>query len=1055
MSNNGLILKASAGTGKTYRMSLEYIAALCNGVDYKSILVMTFTKKATAEIKERILKFLEEMLNGTATGKDVEKNIRSNYHDIKIDIKEMRIIYEKIIKDKDNLKIYTIDAFTNIIFKEAIAPVMNVYDYEMIDDDKNKFLLEKILEENGFGFMKKFVLNNVEKGIENYISLLENLINDRWKYFLINKEEIKKGKIPYNIKENLVERYKNVLNCIEEIANKKGNSIIDTLSTSGKELYVSTNNQDIHSLLVDNYNTILKGNIWNGNKTKGKDVDELRESLVEEYEDFKDTLRKVVFNEKIIPFENEIFEFASHVYDLYDDIKKREKKFTFSDISNYTFMYLENESLNFVKDNKVTEDFYDVIGGKIDTIFIDEFQDTSVLQWQILSKIINSSKNILCVGDEKQSIYGWRGGEKKLFEKLENILNVRSDNLDTCYRSHKMITKYCNEVFNVFKSYEEKRWGFIPVNYIEKKSHGYIEHIRGTEDNSALVLMVESIKERFHNNYDGIGIIARTNKDLKAIANELENNEIPYLLEAKSNIINNPMINEIFCLLKYLCKEEYLSLLNFLSMGKLRLNSSDMEIFLDNKSEICQYLDSKEGDISFVDKLSEYGKILLNKLKKIKSQYKNDSITSEILILTIIEEFALVDEYSNKNHVANVYRFLEMIKEYNYIDDFLTELILDPDNEKFSGILVKEKNVVTLVSVHKSKGLEYDTVYYYHNPSKKMFGNNLEFFIELGDNFNKIDKYMFTMGKYEKVLKELDEYKSLVLTKELKSEQEELNVLYVALTRPVTNLFVVFSKENKNSDFFDESTSIAREKIDEQKFLSKNDMEQSKGKEENKNESEKTKFEENKNIIVEELSEKYEIINKNADFSDELLRKVEKDMLPLEKIDIFKNDFKRLAGIVVHYFMENLTGITKEEIDYARIISYSNYGSILSIEEIDVILSTKNIQKMIELSIEKDIFYNWDAVYSEYVIFDNDEKEYRIDRLMVSYPTEYSTGRLYIVDFKTGSHEDEQIENYQRILGKILEEKGHKVKIYPIGEKAVNNLGYTYEIISDFVEIKL
>ena len=103
------------------------------------------------------------------------------------------------------------------------------------------------------------------------------------------------------------------------------------------------------------------------------------------------------------------------IYAIYDEIKFREKRFTHTDISNYTFRYLEEKELGFIDENGLTEEFFEIIDGRLRSVFIDEFQDTSILQWRILKNILDKSENIICVGDEKQSIYGWRGGEKKTF----------------------------------------------------------------------------------------------------------------------------------------------------------------------------------------------------------------------------------------------------------------------------------------------------------------------------------------------------------------------------------------------------------------------------------------------------------------------------------------------------------------------------------------------------------------------------------------------------------------------------------------------------------------
>ncbi|MEG0584182.1 MAG: UvrD-helicase domain-containing protein, partial [Cetobacterium sp.] len=100
-----MVLKASAGTGKTYRLSLEYIASLLRGESYRDILVMTFTKKATAEIKERIIDFLEKIVKGE--GEDIIENILKLHEGLIIDKKKIEKIYKEISSNRDRVKIYT------------------------------------------------------------------------------------------------------------------------------------------------------------------------------------------------------------------------------------------------------------------------------------------------------------------------------------------------------------------------------------------------------------------------------------------------------------------------------------------------------------------------------------------------------------------------------------------------------------------------------------------------------------------------------------------------------------------------------------------------------------------------------------------------------------------------------------------------------------------------------------------------------------------------------------------------------------------------------------
>mgnify|MGYP000081011718 CR=1 FL=1 len=148
---NRTVLKASAGTGKTYRLSLEFIANLIKGTDYRNIVVMTFTKKATAEIKERIYDFLYQIAFEEYNWQDLEKNLREIYElkDFQINKEKLQEIYFNIIRNKDEIRIYTIDGFTNRIFKNTIAPFFGIYNFETLDEEDEEFygnILGQILE---------------------------------------------------------------------------------------------------------------------------------------------------------------------------------------------------------------------------------------------------------------------------------------------------------------------------------------------------------------------------------------------------------------------------------------------------------------------------------------------------------------------------------------------------------------------------------------------------------------------------------------------------------------------------------------------------------------------------------------------------------------------------------------------------------------------------------------------------------------------------------------------------------------------------------------------
>ena len=124
INKNRKVVKASAGTGKTYRLAIEYISKILLGEDYNEILFMTFTRAATAELKVRIFEFLDDLSHGN---KVLEENIRNLYPQIEIDIDKIKKIKSELLLNKDKIRIYTIDSFIAQIFKKAITKYLHLF----------------------------------------------------------------------------------------------------------------------------------------------------------------------------------------------------------------------------------------------------------------------------------------------------------------------------------------------------------------------------------------------------------------------------------------------------------------------------------------------------------------------------------------------------------------------------------------------------------------------------------------------------------------------------------------------------------------------------------------------------------------------------------------------------------------------------------------------------------------------------------------------------------------------------------------------------------------
>ncbi|WCB32932.1 exodeoxyribonuclease V subunit beta [Fusobacterium nucleatum] len=1045
-----LVLKASAGTGKTYRLSLEYIIALCKKryiepIDYKNILVMTFTRKATAEIKEGILNKLSEFMEIYEISKNSELSVieaisdnklidnkkRNNYLNLIESIKNIEPnlvidnnflenlskVNKEIIKNKEKLKIYTIDAFFNIIFKNIVTNLMKIKSYTMLDEEDNFSYYKKVLEnifsnEKLFNDFKNFFTENSEKNIDNYILIIQRLISSRWKYILSlndNTKPLKKEK--FNITKSSIEILREIFSYIENDCKK---DLDDVLKTDYKK-YIGKTEKTQKEFLFKDFKLLFKsgttGLIYNGNKLKKASDAEHKEYINARHEELREVLSKEIFNEVLIPYEEKIFELSSEIYNLYDSFKIRDKKFTFSDIAIYTYMAIFNKNNALRDENGLTDIFFETLDMNIEAIFIDEFQDTSILQWKILYEFTKKANTVICVGDEKQSIYGWRDGEKRLFENLEAILEAKEDSLGTSYRSDRNIVSYCNQFFKAIEKIED--WKF-PISEVNSKNDGYVkaicikdlqDKIEDEEQKKELNINTVLLQElKNFEPYDNVAIIARTNAELSEIANLLEDEKIPYILNNEKNISEYSGIFECFELLKYLVYENELALFNFISSPLSNFGTAEIEILLKNKKELFSYINFSQ-DNDFINSLDKKIIRFLEKIVFLKKNYKN--FTVQDLIFEIVKKFQFIDYFNKENEVKNIYDFYLLTDYYSSI----LELLNDYKENKLSlSDTNSEKKGVELVTIHKSKGLEFKTTFVIKN-SKKSKADDIDFLFEMNDKYDETVFSLFCKKGYKSILETC--FKEQIENYDKKIKEEEINNFYVALTRPKNNLIVIYedrlfeekSLKEINLEDISFEKSVINDffdcKIGELSFSEKNSN--------------------NEDTAKENLES--DLFNSQSYFSSSIYENEEeiKNIEVNESKFLLETEEKRMIGILVHYFFENLKYGTDEEVEFSKILCYKKYLSYFGEEKLNKILSKENIGMF--LTKDKEIFSKkWDYIYSEYVLYDYEEKkEYRIDRLMIKDNGD-GTGEIYIVDFKTGGKNESQLKTYKEVLKKNFEE---------------------------------
>ncbi|WP_073507980.1 UvrD-helicase domain-containing protein [Streptobacillus notomytis] len=977
------VVKASAGTGKTYRLSLEYIYFLLLDIDFRNILVMTFTKKATSEIKNRIFEFLLIIISKGKNYEELMKNIESNF-EYKFkdgDIEKLIEIYKDMLINKNRVRIDTIDGFTSKVFNTCISePILEMYDYNILTEDTET---EKTLYTD-------FVVNllkNPEFDFKFNDKDIKGIVKEIKTNFLYNKNEllsVQKLEEKYTL-DDVITKAKNLFfNDLKieyngEEAKMKADAIrildiLEKINSSNMEMEY----KNLKPLLNKMY---TMKNVFD-NRSKKKDVVkylfEKNYELSKKIQDFQ----LIRYSYESTKKTNELLRNHKIVFDEDFRLKKENKLLDFNDVTYYTLKYMFDEKLGLVKNGKVTDYFYELMDGKIEALMVDEFQDTSVLQFKFIKLIMDGAKIVTCVGDEKQSIYEWRGGYKKLFEDLDKTLGEDTiiKTLNTCYRSEKNIISFVNDIFTKIPNYrydevksskEEKNAGQVETILVEKNSK---------EEDLIINKIVEKIKE--NKDYTNTAVLLRDNKKLEKIARYFDEENIRYSLVTKSNILDVASVKTAHKLVKYLVTKNEINKYEFLRSGIKKYSLNEINDVIQGKidEDIKYFQDNFDRHNSFNSNYFDFGKEYLERFG-----YSINDDSNDILNLNIY--------FERMKQFSNIYDFYENIEK----------------NKVFKKSIIEKEGII-LSTIHASKGLEYKNVYTYDDSFDDV-KLGLKKYVFYDDEYNISKFRMCDYNILNKMIKEINDDNSLnefekdslidnfkqfensydeYITINKSDSDAYLNLNYVAYTRAKENCYIFYGvpgpliREEKKlgnryiSDVEIEKSSV----IDYSKYL--NYFSQS--------------------DYVEVNNEKYSI----------------------ERIN------KQKEGSAVHYFFEVYDGNVEVAIDIVK----KKYGNLLSDLSFDRVLDLiyKNIKKYRHILENKDTI-----LYSEFKIYDkkDNDKMYIIDLLSINKEKK----KVYIYDFKTGKNVVnnlkyiEQLEKYKEILSREIIDYEIFTEILPLDEE--------------------
>ena len=801
-------VSASAGSGKTFSLASRYLSLLFQEIKPNDILAVTFTNKAANEMKERILKYLINL------DKDMLENISKETGIAKKIILDRRekVLYNFLTTD---IHILTIDSFINKILRKFSWYLKIESDFEIASDNQ-EIIFRKFLD----------IVSQNRTDFENLITLA--------------KREDKLQNNLQNLLETLYEKDKELPTLDFSIQKLPDEKRVFELFEELKRMVLSKHST---KTLVNFFKPITKvediiSRTWF--KKESLNYRTFSKVYSEELDYLFFDLKKEVENYLKILYHNREVEFLKNLLNLYKKYKiikfqhKKENNYLdFKDIENLTYTLLKEEQ--FVEDIK--EFIYFRLDSKISHILIDEFQDTSITQWEIFEPLVEEIasgygvepfKSFFYVGDIKQSIYRFRGGQKELFYQVKNRFKpfgLEITELEYNYRSKEVIVNFVNETFKtLLKKYNQKPQKISPQK-IDKQQGGYVKIITEKEPLSGLKKSLKFLFDKGVEDKD-IAILVWKNDEILEVANFIKKEfQKEVVTSTRAKVIKQPFAMAIINLMKYLSnKDNLIYKLNFLSLIGKKYHENEIKIKIEKPSK---------------------------------------------MIKNIMKQFNLIDESS--------LRLYEYSFKYPTLIDFVTDI--DSFNEELPN---KELNGIQVLTIHKSKGLEFQNVIVLDIFTKKM---------------NRVGDIIFDYDKTKlKTLKinfsnreEIDKEFAQIKKKEQQlSIEDDVNAEYVAFTRAINSLFIVKKEETSFVTYLEDNKEYGEFQL------------QTEEKKEEKIEKFNLKLKNYGKQEYKELEEEY----KANDFNAIYFGLATHYMFECENIDAVKNkygEFCDISKVLKHY----------------------------------------------------------------------------------------------------------------------------------------------------------
>ena len=979
MSGTNIIVSAGAGSGKTAVLSERVIRILQEGVHVNELLILTFTRKAAFEMKERIRKKISKI-----------DNLRDELNYL------------------DTSYITTFDSFALSIVKKYnyllnISKDINIIDASIIYLEKEKIIdevFDKLYEENDIKFLNlldKFTTKN-DRDIKEYILTINSKLDLKY-----DKNEYLNSYLDNYYKESNIEKLFSLYERLVLNKIKLLNGLITNLSNYVDTDYMSKMYEVTSNLLASNdYSSIRDNNqiklpmLPRGSEDIAKDIKEKISDLIKEIVDLTyDSKEELIDN---LLSTKEYVDVIIKIINLID-IKINKYKIT---NNLYEFTDISKMAIKIVKENI---DVQNELKYFFKEIMIDEYQDTSDLQDIFISMIDNN--NVYMVGDIKQSIYRFRNANPYLFKnKYDNYSNKNGGikiDLAKNFRSREEVIKNINLIFSsimtdtlggaAYKDTHQMIFGNESYNEIDTKQdynmeildYDYDKENKYSKKEIEIFTIATDIKNKVENNYQifdkdeqivrtikysdfAILLDRSTNFDLfKKIFEYLEIPLNKYTTSSLMDGVEIYLVKNIISLILSYKNNNYDADFKYSLTSVLR-----SYLFSYNDERIFNILNSND----YLD--NDAMKIITQKFNDIKYLSLGEIINLIVTYFDFYNKSILVGDVKSRNRrIDEIVKIFNSLANSNYnLEDaynYLNELI---ENDYSIEIEETEENYdsVKIMTIHASKGLEFHICYFAFLDAKFNIS-------ELNEKFIYSNKYGILSPYFKEGIGTTFVKKLIIDNYLLEEVSEKIRLFYVALTRAKEKMILVTSLSDKTNDdlinsksFLDFLLIIKDDLKDYIKKINQNTINLSK----NYNLIKETNYKQsinktNKKITIKKLSFKEEnIINKRISKTVKSLNTKE-DVLKINKgkkiHELFENiDFKNPNYEILNINEKDLNKIKK----FISLIDIDNVMNIY--KEYEFSYSLDNIQKrgVIDLLLE----YQDKVLIIDYKLKNTDDKEY-------------------------------------------------------------------------------